>query len=171
MKFINYILIMFFIVSCNKIKHKENPDIVVNANKIRSFDTITHWDSIKHKAFDIRLSIINKSEKPITFWIMTCSWDNNFIINNDYIQFLLWTCTNNIARSCRLGCNDSLVFKSTFVKYKGTMGQTIETTKFGFIYIDSTRCKNIKEYFDIMNDKSKQDKIIWSNPLYLKDTI
>ena len=47
------------------------------------FDTIAYRDTLKHKGYDIKISLINKSDNPIYYWIMNCSWDQNFIINND----------------------------------------------------------------------------------------
>ena len=66
--------------------------------------------------------------------------------------------------------NDSLVYKVTIAKQDYTMYQTIQTTKFGFIYIDSLRCNGFDNSFDrIIGDKSQHDKIFWSNPLYLNE--
>jgi hypothetical protein len=145
----------------------QKSEIVINAKLIRSFDSIDSQKQ-KHKFYDISLSIKNKSDKPVAFWLMTCSWDENFLINNDYIYFDSWGCDSNCPWIFHINPNDSLIRKATFYQIIETRFPYIKSTKFGLIYIDSIKCRNSSDYDQIMGDKSKQDKIIWSNALYLK---
>jgi hypothetical protein len=171
MRFLTLILILYAIISCDCFKYKDNLNVVVNASLLRTYDSIYFdFDSIRHKIFDVRLSIINKTNKPITFWTMTCSWQDNFIVNNDYIKFNFDVCNHNYPRMRHLYPNDSLIYKTSVRKIDMTLGQIIKTTKFGFIYIDSAQCNEKNDYDIIIRDRSKQDKIIWSNPLFLKET-
>jgi len=168
MKNITIILILFFSISCCSNKSNGNPDIQVKATLIRSYDSInSRVKNDKFKAFDIKISIINKSDKRISFWIMTSSWDENFIINNDYIEFYMPSCNHNFPDVKHIGANDSLIYKTTFRKINNTLGENVKSTRFGFIFIDSLKCPNMDIYLNIINDKSKHDRIIWSNPLYL----
>ncbi|HET7733783.1 MAG TPA: hypothetical protein VFK73_08080 [Paludibacter sp.] len=168
MKNLTIILILIILVSCNGSKQYKNTTIEVNANLIRTFDSIyANFDSLKLKTYDVKLSIKNKSEKPISFWIMTCSWEDNFIINNDYIQINSVDCNRNFPIITKLNSNDSITYKTTLIKRNGTLGQSVKSTRFGFIFIDSTKCSSDNQYGEIIRDKSKQDRIIWSNPLYL----
>lgn len=161
---------MLLVVSCKNGIQEDYPDITVNARLIRSYDSVYHYqDTIKLKTFDIRLSIINKSTKPVSFWMMTCSWQENFIINNDYLSFNGEPCDSNIPKIRHLNPNDSLTYKTSFSKHNFSRYQTTETSKFGLIFIDSTKCADINDYLNIIGDKSKQNKTIWSNPLYLND--
>ena len=170
MRNLPYILILTFLISCGIDKPKIHPQIIVEANVLRSYDTLTTYqDTTLHKAFDVKLSIINQSDVPVSFWIMTCSWDENFIINNDYIRFLGWGCLSNYPRLKRLNSNSRLELKASVIKYDFTRYQPIKTTKFGLIFIDSISCKKTRDYDNIIGDKSKQDKIIWSNRIYLNE--
>ena len=170
MRYIAFFLILAFMISCKNDKPKNIPEVIVQAKLLRSYDTLNiNIDTTLHKAFDVEISIINKSSKPVSFWMMTCSWDENFLINNDYIRFIGWDCdgnfptTKDIKPYGRIVLNAS-IFKNNFSRYI-----TINSTKFGLIFIDTTSCKNIDDYNNIIGDKSKQNKIIWSNPLYLND--
>ena len=169
MRNIFYILIFYSIISCQNNKRFDNPNIIINARLIRSYDSIyIHQDSMKRETFDVKISIINKSDTPVSFWIMSSSWFDNFIINNDYMHFISGPINHNYPRTRHLNPYDSLVYKASIVKHDFTMYQTIQTTKFGFIFIDSVRCHGFDNTFDdIIGDKSQQDKIYWSNPLYL----
>ena len=143
--------------------------LILKAKVIRSYDTISSRDKLKHKCYDIQLSIINKSYKPIYYWMMTCSWEENFLINNDYMEFQGHDCDSNFPKIFRLNQNDSVVGKTSILRYDYTRGQLIDNTRLGFIYIDSIKCKNHFDYRGIIDDKSQWDKIIWSNPLYLNE--
>ena len=169
MRIIYYIFFLFLIISCNNVKSPDNPNLFINARIVRSFDTVFIRDTIKHKGYDIKLSMVNKSLEPISFWIMTCSWQDNFIINTDYLYFLGGLCNHNYPRIKTLKSNDSAVFNATIVRLDYTIGQCVNTTRFGFIYLDSNTCKNEHDFGNIIFDKSKHKNIIWSNPLYLND--
>ena len=158
------------ILSCkNCDEFKDNLNISFKSRVIRSYDTISYLDTFKHKGFDIKLTLTNNSSLPISFWIMACSWDYNFIINNDYIKILGWTCHGNYPIIRHLKSNDSIVFKVSVIRLDQSFGQIVDDTRFGFIYIDSIKCKKDKDYMNIISDKYKQDKITWSNALRLRD--
>lgn len=170
MRIFLYILILVLIISCTNDRPKIEPQIVVEANVLRNYDTLTtSLDSTLFKAFDVKLSIINKSEDSVSFWVMNCSWDENFKINNDYIRFVGRGCDSNFPVLKHLKAKDRIELKATLIKYDFTMYQSIKTTKFGFIFIDTTNCKEPGDFDNIIGDKSKQDKIIWSNPLFLNE--
>lgn len=163
-----FIMIFSFIISCVNHRKDYKPIIIVRANVIRSYDSVFN-DNVKHKTFDINLSITNKTGKPVSFWMMTCSWQENFILNNDYVHFISHGCDTNSPRPYHLSTNDNYSYKTSVVKLDFTHYQRIKTTRFGLIYIDTIKCKDPNDFRDIIGDKSKQANIIWSNPLYLNN--
>jgi hypothetical protein len=170
MRQIIYILILFLLGGCSIDRHKNKPKIVIDASVIRSYDTILKYRDTKlFKAYDVRLSIRNKSNKPISFWMMTCSWEDNFIVNNDYIYFLGHACDGNSPWITHLKSNESKVLTASIIKIENTRYQSVESTRFGLIYIDSMSCKSPSFFDEIIGDKSKHDTIIWSNALSLSD--
>jgi hypothetical protein len=145
-------------------------DVILSARLIRSYDSIyLYEDSVTRKTHNISIAIVNTSKFRVSFWIMTCSWDEQFLINNDYIRFCPWGCDSNFPILRHLNPNDSLTLKASVYKRERTRHPFILSTKFGFNYIDSTKCKNLDAYDEIMGDLSKWSRIIWSNPLYLRD--
>jgi hypothetical protein len=133
---------------------------------------------VNEKRFDIKLSIINLSNKTISFWIKTCSWEENFLINTSYIDFVLHDCNHNFPHIATIKAKDSLSLKTTLKRTIGfdnpcenCIGMptqwTVEDTKVGIILIESAKCKDHDEYERYMGDKSRWDKIIWSNGLQL----
>jgi len=163
------ILSLLSIISCNN-SHDSKPLVAVNATIIRAYDTIDYLnDTLKTRLYEIELYLRNISGKPISLWLMTCSREDNFIINNDYTYFRNPGCDSNVPVIYHLKPDDRLNWNTTMIKYYHSRYQFIKTTRFGLIYIDSLQCRSITDYENIIGDKSRQDKIIWSNPIYLDD--
>jgi hypothetical protein len=136
-------------------------------------------DSAKEKRYDINLTIKNNSSRTIYIWLMTCSWTDCFMVNNDYIFIGGQECLRNFPEIVEFKPGQSKEYKTTLIKSikfdyppKYTIyGPQVETTKLGLITINDIFKKNEKEInmltFDtLMKDKSKWT-ITWSNPLYL----
>lgn len=135
-------------------------------------------DSVLLKLFEINLYVKNNSSKTLTFWTMTCDWEQSFLINNSYMSFYGHECDRNFPKFFTVKPNDSLKFKTTLARdvrfdnpCKNCIGRPSEwqnaNTQLGLIVIDSTKCKNDDDYFTILGDKAQWNKIIWSNPLIL----
>jgi hypothetical protein len=143
---------------------------------VRPTDYIPANDSIKEKRFDIQVCLKNNSDSAISIWLMSCSWEWNFLINNTYILFAGKNCLKNAPHVVRIGPQDSFLLNTTFARTimwdnpcLNCIGKlsNVRTTKIGLIYIDKEHCKDLLEYDDIMGDKSRWNTIIWSNSLDL----
>ena len=163
--------LLAFLIACNTAKHPQSQsisNIELQTRLIKSYDsTMIFQDSIKHKIFDVIISIINRSDTSISFWVMSSSWFDNFMINNDYIEFISGPINHNFPIKVSIEPHDSIVGCVSLIRYEQTRYQTINTTRFGFILIDTTMCQKDYDFDSIIGDKSKHDKVIWSNPLYL----
>ena len=136
---------------------------------IRRHNYVVKSDSIKQKYFDISLTIKNTSDKTIKICLMTCSWEDNFIVNNNYIYIRGHECDSNFPTLVEFKPGESKTYTNTLTKsikfdypcQNCIYGPQVETTKLGLIIIDDAI-----GYDRTMEDKSKW-KIVWSNPLYL----
>jgi hypothetical protein len=142
-------------------------------NAIWEQGLVINSDSVKQKYYDISISIKNTSNKPIGIWLMTCSWEENFIVSNNYIFIGGHECDSNYPSRVKLKSEESKIYHGRLLKsikfdYPGSnfFGQQAETTKLGLIIVGDI-FKNDKLDYDMeMEDKSKW-KIVWSNPLFL----
>jgi len=175
MRHIILVLISLITISCNCKKEKagvidEKENIVVKLKLLRSYDS-TYHDNITRKTFDIRLTMINNSKSTIKYWTYCCSWESVFLINNDYISFIGTNCTRNFPIVDSLKSNDSLSIKTILLRdekiIKDSSRPYLETTKIGFLYCDASKYKRIYDLMPFLMDRSLQDKVYWSNPLYL----
>lgn len=65
--------------------------------------------------------------------------------------------------------NDSLVYHSIISK-QNSKYRNFDSIRFGLILLDTIKCKTYIDFIDVLGDRSKQDNIIWSNPLtFLQD--
>ena len=140
----------------------------------RNFDFIP-GDSVIQKKYDIEILIRNVSSEPIIIWLMSCSWTDNFIINNNYITFERWDCDKNIPEQIKINPNEIKSLNVTLKKdikfdYPGNSvyGYGVETTRVGLLLSQDMLHDNFDfiDYRLFMEDKSKW-KIVWSNPLHL----
>jgi len=138
-----------------------------------------YTDSVDQRNFDIEITIKNNATKPAFVWLMTCSWYNNFTVNNGYIFFNGWGCDSNYPEIVEFKPGESKVYNATLnrsIKFDYpcagcVYGKQVPTTKLGLVLLQDPYIRGQYEMFDynvLMDDKSIQ-KIVWSNPLYLLD--
>ncbi len=142
---------------------------------IREKDLVVKSDSIKETMYNIALTIKNCSDTTIEISLMTCSYTDNFLVNNKYMYIKGQNCDHNVAEGVEFKPGESKVYAVTLGKSieldytcKGCAPfPPVETTKLGLIIIgDVFRRKPFVNYYLGMEDKSEWN-IVWSNPLYL----
>lgn len=179
-----YVLLLLILYTCLQFKTDKNIretdriNFSVNARLIRSFDS-TYIDSINftRKTFKIDLVLKNESGHRVTFWIMYCSWQEIFLLNYPSVQYLI-ECTKNYPVKKALNVNESIIFHAILCPNEellnGFQGigpnPLIKTTRFGFLYIDTIKCKDYHDFKSFILDRSKQENVFWSNPVYLFKT-
>ena len=104
---------------------------------------------------------------------MKCSWEDNFIINNNYIFIQGHPCDSNYPIRIKLNPGESKIYHGTLLKsikfdYPGNniFGRQVETTRLGLIVVGDILMDEKFDYDMEMEDKSKW-KIVWSNSLFL----
>jgi hypothetical protein len=134
-------------------------------------------DSAQEKRYDINLIIKNNSTKDVYIPLMTCSWSDGFIVNNNYIFISGKNCDHNFETIIKFKPGQSRTYRTTLLKSikfdyapENTIyGPQVETTKLGLIIISDIFKEDAfktLDYSAAMQDKSKW-QIVWSNPLYL----
>ena len=133
MKYVFFFITLFVLTSCDC---KKRDILSVDAKLVRSYDTTYEYVGTR-KTFDINLTLRNQTRKSITFWIMLCSWEENFLINNYYIKYAGPGCAKNFPVRRTIPPNDSLVYKAMVLRDSGLIIPIIKETKFGFLFIDT----------------------------------
>ncbi len=131
-------------------------------------------DSVTEKRFDLELTIKNTSKSSMFIWLMSCSWEDNFFVNNNYIFFAGHDCDKNIPTIVEIKPGGNKKYNTTLVKSikfdypckNCIYGRQVEETKLGLILISDIAKQDYIDYTLSMEDRSKW-KIIWSNSLSL----
>jgi hypothetical protein len=137
---------------------------------------LVETDSFKQKYFDISITFKNTSDRQVGIWLMSCSFDDNLLVNNNYIFIEGDICDKNFPDWIEFKPGESKTYKLTLAKSIRfdypckycVFGPQVEETKIGLIVIDDFYDPklNILSYDLAMNDKSKWT-IVWSNSLKL----
>lgn len=157
-----YVFIIFFCISCGKSK----PDLTVKAKLFHTFDSTNSDNTIKRRS-KVDLTLLNNSNRTISFWTMSCSWTDNWLINIRNKYFKLKSCDKNFPKIVEIKPKDSLVYHAIITSQIKLPIGNYDTVRFGFIFVDTVMCKTQHDFDDILKNRSNQNKIIWSNPLFL----
>lgn len=139
------------------------------------YDVEIPGDSAKLRYYTIEVLIENTSSVPIYIWLMSCSWTDNFIINNDYMFFGGMKCDKNSPVIVEIMPAEAKRYIAELIKhikfdYPGDQifDYGVEATKVGLVVVNDVYqdTLNNKIFHMGMLDKSKW-KIVWSNPLQL----
>ncbi|HCC92825.1 MULTISPECIES: hypothetical protein [unclassified Empedobacter] len=145
-------------------------------DQIKDDDLIISSDSVIVNDYEVKIDIQNTEKKEIYLWMMNCSWDQNFEINNNYIQFYNQGCDKNSPQLFKIAPNSKITLKGTLrkdLKFQygdDNFDNEVKLTKIGLIIIDDIYNPKLKMFdYDLnIKDKSKH-KIIWSNGIDLLD--
>ena len=141
---------------------------------------LTTEGPVEIKHFAITVKLINNTDDTLYLYMMTCSWEHYFMVNNNYIFFKHRNCDNNLnvlhtllpgetkTEHAQLMKSPKFDYSPDFVVH----GKQVETTKIGLIILndlfDPEKDCSIETPRLRMGDRSLW-KILWSNSLYLLD--
>lgn len=175
------IIILLFLnivfIGCNHSKGEAKEPLSVQIDLLKEYivrDSIYNYcedtvlEYIDNKRYDIQIALENNSDTTVSVMMMTCSWNENIIINTPYIEHLRGDCNSNYPHLVDMKPHDRYVLTANLEKNKHIRecqscpeyNQSIYL-KMGLILIQS-----FNGYDSIMNDKSSW-QIIWSNPIEL----
>ncbi|WP_159085971.1 hypothetical protein [Flavobacterium faecale] len=53
------------------------------------------FDTKSGTFYSIKIDLVNNTNSPIHFWVMSCSWQDNFVFNTDTTYFYSLGCDSN----------------------------------------------------------------------------
>jgi hypothetical protein len=155
-----------FLIGC--IQQQNADDISVNAEIISSSGTYFQECHNTLENLNVKISILNKSDRQSSFWIYLCSWNiGAFRTDNNDIGFCFKNCSRNFPIEINLEPNQSITF-STILQINKSIYPN-NTFKIGFIKLQ------YEDFNQNMLDSVNLAKIIsshktyWSNLLSLQD--
>ena len=137
----------------------------------------TLLDSLEQTNYSVEIELKNESKRPIFLWLMICSWEENFLINNDYIRYIGQGCDKNYPELVEISSGNVKKLAVTLRRLIDLQNPNddrpsqlqIPQTKLGLILVDNLfkpKLKDFLGYLVAIKDKSSWN-IVWSNPLVL----
>ena len=175
-KLLGIIVLMILFIQCNDNSKKQSDhDFSVKIDKIwkTNDDTLKDW-IWKANFYKLNVSLLNNTDSTIHYWMNTCSWDDNFVTNNQNIKIIgPIECTRNFPKIFDLDKNNRINFSGLIaVKDSFDFNKMI---KIGFIYIKLNERERLIEIIPPLPGDSIQlrkhkthNRIIWSDYFKIK---
>lgn len=170
-------LSILLLIKCNDGKVVSQQPLSVKIELINEStvkDSISDWcrktiKYIDNKNYEVLITLENNTDSVISPVLMTCSWDETFIINTLDVDYSREDCNSNYPRPVHIKAHDKVTLTAILRKniYSSEGCQTCSeynepiNLRMGLIFISE-----LKKYDSIMEDKSLWS-IIWSNPIKL----
>lgn len=136
----------------------ENPS--VNA-KILDKVIIEGINQASFDCYNLKIELRNRSDSTIRFWTMTCSWEENWILNNDSLGLLLKICDSNYPFISEIKPGQVLEYQPVLIVNKSIKFNS-DRYKIGFAYIKENEVNDINSFRNILNDRKKNRiGIVW----------
>lgn len=157
--------ILIINAKCNDIKLKDT-SLKIQVNNIKK---ISSAGKIKQGTFySADIDLVNNTDSTISFWIMDCAWQWNFITNKSGIHLYFEGCDYNSTTIRKIERNQKLTYNAVFVLSDSL--NVNNNFKLGFILIKEKEIKLVPGhklgFDDLLKYKKKKKKdIIWSEPI------
>jgi hypothetical protein len=173
------IFISFFILQCakpNKDLSGLSVHVKVNGNAawhrtiINRNNTGPSYFHRKDELYDIDLELANNSDSIISFWEMSCSWQDNWIFNDQRFTLLPYEIVEvngPVLRS--LNPKEKKIYHANILLTDSNITQKNKELKIGFAFVrkQDYSPRNISIPFSDVIEKEKENNIIWSDPFKL----
>jgi hypothetical protein len=121
------------------------------------------FPNINLEEYFITIALTNTQDSSVHFRIMTCSWGESFITNNDSISVASQQCDSNFPETIEIKPHKSMKF---FGKLRSTSKAKPPNFKLGFIDLP------YKEFFaSYSKEDKKKYRTFWSNIVILESQL
>jgi hypothetical protein len=171
---------------CTSCKPKEKPLNIAVKLEITGKGYYDFDRGGKHDDYFSKLTITNNETKPVTFWMMSCSWWNQTLIfDKDSMEFSAGGCDKNIEVNVELKQGKSIVFYPVFHDnsiYRLSHGYYVDSNNVEHLPFpaNSKDVRQVRIGFVPLKNESKDPymepsklvssgNVYWSNPVILKN--
>ena len=163
-KIFMYFGIIILFCSCSFNKHNKHLGLTIRVKVNDNYRA-----SVTNKIFyNVKLSIKNNTDSIIYYWIMTCSWQENWISPNKALSLKKTICLKNFPTLDNFNPKELVELDGIISLTDSLNTFKGKTFKLGFILIRKQEIINESDFHDILNSKIKnRQDIFWSEPFTL----
>ena len=118
--------------------------------------------------YSICLDLINNTDSVTSFWVMSCSWQDNWIFNTDTVRFYSQGCDKNYPIVEKIEPGQKLTYDGV-LHCLDTLNSINQTTiKIGFVLIKEKEFLETSDFRNVLTGKILERKdIIWSESIQI----
>ena len=114
--------------------------------------------------YSASIDIINNTDSVVRFWVMTCSWQDNWIFNTNTISLYNQGCDKNYPIVTQIPPGQKLTYYGIIHSIYALKQVKINDFKIGFALIKKHDILNMSDFRNVLLDKIKKRKdIVWSD--------
>jgi hypothetical protein len=169
MKILIFIYGIFLLSGYCTYSESRKSNIEIKVMKIDKMESESLSDP-EDNLYTIKIDLMNNSNTELSFWTMTCSWDQNWTSDSPSMQFANKGCDINFPHVIHLKSGNKCSFNGIISVSKNNLNKNQEY-KLGFLFVAEREYKILKNNFtEILVLKFKKHKdIIWSKPFKLNN--
>jgi hypothetical protein len=143
----------------------QNDVLKVEANKLKKINS-KEFQNSTHSFYSVDITLLNTTDSVVSFKIMTCSWQENFIFNVDNIHLYEGPCDSNYPEIKQILPHQKIVYRGIV---KSLNNFKMNKLKLGFVLIYKSEVLRAGMFESVLSNKiNKKENIIWSNEFMLK---
>ena len=159
-----FLIVLFLVISCSSAPKKDRKKIDIQIN-IGNKITSKEFEKLEGFFYCISIDLINHTDSTLYFWSMSCSWEENWVFNNNVIKLYGHDCDNNSPCIKMLKPGKSFNFKGIVHTFEDLKYIENNGIRLGFVFINKNEIHNVSNFRKLLDYKYKERKdIIWSEP-------
>lgn len=146
-------------ISCaNKMK-KPNMEVKISViGKLNSNEFKTQSGTF----YSVNMDLVNNTDSTIRFWVMSCSWQDNWIFNIDSVVFYSEGCDKNYPIITEIKPRHKITYNGVIHCVDRLKLNKETKIKSGFVLIKENDVLKMSDFTDVLINKIKNQKdIIW----------
>ena len=163
-------LVCLCILLSNCVNHKSiESRILLQVDSIQKLNTI-EFKNEEGMYYSVCMQLINNTICADSFWLMSCSWEDNFILNSDSLRFYNRGCDNNYPLLKIIKGGEKLVFDGILQVFIEFNSEKEINCSIGFVVLRSKDYSDTLDFRKILFNKIERQKdIIWSKPFRISE--
>ena len=166
-----FILPLFLFTNVSFSAPGNNDILSVSVNIIARDESLKlRFPNVNLEEYFITISLFNKQDTNVSFRVMTCSWAESFITNNDSIFVIPQQCDSNFPETIELEPGQSVIFFGKLrsrIKYR----YPSPPPAFKVAFVDLPLNKFPLSELSLSVTEKKKFRAFWSNDILLEEKL
>ena len=159
-------------VNVTKLLNSDKPKDSILKVQVRAINksNSVQFKDVKGVFYSINIDLINNTDSIIRFWIMKCSWQDNWVSNTDSMHLIDRACDGNFPIHTQIEPGQKITFNGIIVIANTSVIKNHNDFRLGFVLIKKGESSGDSDFRRVLRDKIKTKKdIIWSNAFKIKE--